>query len=83
MFASLALGPTYMFSFAHPVAINWRRAQKTCALHASVDGTKLTLPKARHEARFWSIADRIIGAFVGLLLHALSQVLGVSPVLLL
>jgi 3-hydroxyisobutyrate dehydrogenase-like beta-hydroxyacid dehydrogenase len=39
--ATQATTPPIMFTFAHPVATNWRRAQKTCALHESVDGTSL------------------------------------------
>jgi len=37
--ATQATTPPIMFNFAHPVATNWRRAQKTCAPHESVDGT--------------------------------------------
>jgi 3-hydroxyisobutyrate dehydrogenase-like beta-hydroxyacid dehydrogenase len=37
-----ATTPPIMFNFAHPVAANWRRAQKTCALHESVDGASET-----------------------------------------
>ena len=36
--ATQATTPPIMFNFAHPVAANWRRAQKTCALHEHAAG---------------------------------------------
>ena len=57
--ATQAATPPIMFDFAHPVAANWRRAQKTCALHESVSGTERPISAPQRFRQLWRVISAV------------------------